>query len=60
MASLMNLALVAGQLQTKYLNEIYVVGRGSYENLPYIVAWTLAIGFFVPLAAIFAFGRRLR
>ncbi len=26
MASLMNLALVAGQLQTKYLNEIFVVG----------------------------------
>jgi len=59
MASLMNLALVAGQLQTKYLNEIYVVGRGNYENLPYIVAWSLAIGFLVPLAAIFAFGRRL-
>ena len=30
MASLMNLALVAGQLQTKYLNDIYVVGRGQY------------------------------
>jgi MFS family permease len=60
MASLMNLALVAGQLQTKYLNEIYVVGRGAYENLPYIVMWSIAIGFVVPLAAIFAFGRRLR
>ena len=31
MASLMNLALVAGQLQTKYLNEIFVVGRGQYD-----------------------------
>jgi len=60
MASLMNLALVAGALQTKYLNEIFVVGRGNYENLPYIVAWAIAIGFVVPLAAIFAFGRRLR
>jgi MFS family permease len=60
MASLMNLALVAGALQTKYLNEIFLVGRGNYENLPYIVAWALAIGFVVPLAAIFAFGRRLR
>ena len=60
MASLMNLALVAGALQTKYLNEIYVVSRGSYENLPYIVEWVIAIGFVVPLAAIFAFGRRLR
>jgi len=60
MASLMNLALVAGTLQTKYLNEIFVVGRGDYENLPYIVAWAIAIGFVMPLIAIFAFGRRLR
>jgi MFS family permease len=60
MASLMNLALVAGQLQTKYLNEIFVVSRGSYENLPYIVGICLIVGFIVPLAAIFAFGRRLQ
>ena len=33
MASLMNLALVAGQLQTKYLNQIFVVGRGNYAEL---------------------------
>ena len=59
MASLMNLALVAGQLQTKYLNEIFVVSRGHYENLAYIVAWSIAIGFVVPLATIIAFGRRI-
>jgi MFS family permease len=60
MASLMNLALVAGALQTKYLNEIFVVSRGVYDSLPYIMIWAIAIGFFVPLAAILAFGRRLR
>ena len=60
MASLMNLALVAGALQTKYLNEIFVVGRGAYENLPYIMVWAIGIGFFVPLAVILGFGRRLR
>jgi MFS family permease len=60
MASLMNLALVAGQLQTKYLNEVFVVSRGSYENLPFIVGICLIVGFVVPLAAIFAFGRRLQ
>jgi hypothetical protein len=59
MASLMNLALVAGQLQTKYLNETFVVSRGHYENLAYIVAWSIVIGFVVPLATIFAFGRRI-
>ena len=60
MASFMNLALVAGQLQTKYLNDIFVVERGSYDNLPYIVGACLILGFVVPLAAIFAFGRRLQ
>ena len=60
MASLMNLALVAGALQTKYLNEIFVVGRGDYESLPYIVGICLILGFVVPLAAIVAFGRRLQ
>ncbi len=60
MASLMNLALVAGALQTKYLNEIFVVSRGSYENLPDIMIWAIAIGFCVPIAAILVFGRRLR
>jgi BT1 family len=60
MASLMNLALVAGALQTKYLNEIFVVARGSYDNLPYIMIWAIGIGFVVPLAAILVFGRRLR
>ena len=29
MASLMNMALVAGQLQTKYLNHVFVVERGA-------------------------------
>ena len=33
MASLMNLALVAGQLQTKYLNQIFLVQRGDYGEL---------------------------
>jgi hypothetical protein len=28
----MNMALVAGQLQTKYLNQFFVVGRGHYES----------------------------
>lgn len=60
MASLMNLALVAGALQTKYLNEIFVVSRGHYENLPVIVGVSLVVGFIVPIAVILALGRRLR
>jgi hypothetical protein len=60
MASLMNLALVAGQLQTKYLNLIFPVGRGDYANLPTLVVAAIVIAFVLPLAAIFAFGRRVR
>lgn len=59
MASLMNLALVAGALQTKYLNMLLVVDRGSYENLPLLLMTAMAIGFFAPLAAILVFGRRI-
>jgi hypothetical protein len=58
MASLMNVALVAGQLQTKYLNLLFDVDRGSYETLPVLVGAVLLIGFVVPVAGVLAFGRR--
>jgi MFS family permease len=59
MGSLMNLALVAGALQTKYLNTIFVVDRGSYENLPLILGTVMAIGLIAPLTAILLFGYHL-
>jgi len=58
MASLMNLALVAGQLQTKYLNWAFAVDRGQYGELPILLVSAVIIGFIVPLAAILLFGRR--
>ena len=58
MASLMNLALVAGQLQTKYLNEIFIVGRGNYAELGPLLIWAVALGFIIPVGAIALFGRR--
>jgi BT1 family len=58
MASLMNLALVASQLQTKYLNEIFVVGRGQYQQLGPLLNWAVALGFIIPVGAIALFGRR--
>lgn len=60
MASFMNLALVAGQLQSKYLNLYFGVNRGAYEGLPSLVHAVVAIGFIVPLIAILAVGRRVR
>jgi BT1 family len=60
MASLMNLALVAGGLLSKYLNQIFPVDRGDYVNLlPLVVASTL-ISLVLPLCAILLFGRRVR
>lgn len=60
MASLMNLALVAGTLLTKYLNLIFPVDRGDYAHMPEITIAAVALGLVVPLTAIVAFGRRLR
>lgn len=59
MASLMNLALVAGQLQTKYLNEVFVVGRGNYADLGPLLITVVGIGFLLPVLAIAVFGRRI-
>jgi hypothetical protein len=58
MASLMNLALVASQLQTKYLNDIFVVGRGQYTQLGALLNWSVALSFIIPVGAIALFGRR--
>ncbi|MBN8963904.1 MAG: hypothetical protein J0H89_00665, partial [Rhizobiales bacterium] len=59
MASLMNLALVAGQLQTKYLNDVFVVTRGEYTELGPLMIWVVALGFILPIGAIVLFGRRV-
>ena len=58
MASLMNVALVAGQLQTKYLNLLFAVDRGSYADLAALTIAAVTIGFIVPVAGILAFGKR--
>jgi hypothetical protein len=58
MASLMNLALIAGQLQTKYLNQVFPVGRGEYGDLGVLLLTVAALGLVVPLAVILIFGRR--
>jgi hypothetical protein len=55
---LMNVALVAGALQTKYLNVLFEVGRGSYANLVALTIAAVTIGFVVPVAGILAFGKR--
>lgn len=59
MASLMNLALTAAQLQTKYLNLLFPVGRGEYGELGALLIWAAGLGLAIPIAAILMLGRRI-
>ena len=59
MASLMNLALVAGQLGTKYLNHLFVVQRGDYGELGGLLITSAVLGLAIPLTAIALLGRRV-
>ena len=59
MASLMNLALVASALLTKYLNMAIVVDRGNYANLPWLLMAAMAIGLVTTLGAILLYGNRI-
>ena len=59
MSSFMNLALVAGELGTKYMNQIFIVERGKYAALPALTTWVTIIGIVVPLIAILALRRRV-
>ena len=58
MASLMNMATVAGQLQTKYINQAFLVERGAYGELGLLVLTVLILDFLIPISAILLFGRR--
>lgn len=70
MASLMNLALSAGTLGTKYLNQLFVVARevrdksgslitaANYDNVGILLVITWVLGLVIPLSAIWFFLRR--
>jgi hypothetical protein len=59
MASLMNMALVAGQLQAKYLNQIFVVQRGDYGELGGLLIVATIVSFVLPVGTILLFGRKV-
>jgi len=59
MASLMNLALAAGALQTKYLNQIFHVDRGKYDELGWLMITVIVMNFVAPVIAIVLFGKRI-
>jgi BT1 family protein len=59
MASLLNLALTAGTLQTKYLNQVFHVDRAKYEELGPLLITVIVANFVVPIVAIVLFGHRI-
>lgn len=59
MSSFMNLALVAGEVGTKLLNQVYVIERGNYAALPSLTVLVTIIGFLVPLIAILMWRSRV-
>ena len=59
MASLMNLALVASQLGTKYLNLFFTVQRGEYGELGILMIVASVLAFLLPIMAIVLFGWRI-
>ena len=56
----MNCGIVASQLITKYLNLLFPVDRGAYEQLPSLVLSVIAIAVVLPLTVILSLRRRLR
>ena len=55
MAAFTNLALSAGQLGTKYLNRLFVVERGRFDELGMLMMVTMILGLVLPVAAVWAF-----
>jgi hypothetical protein len=55
MAAFTNLALSASQLGTKYLNRIFVVERGRYDDLGMLMIVTTILGLVLPVAAVLLF-----
>ena len=60
MASLMNLALNAGGLATKYLNKVFLIERGVYADLGMLLITVTVAGFVLPAATILLLGPRLK
>jgi MFS family permease len=60
MASLMNLALQASGIATKYLNKAFVVERGEYDHLGTLMIVVTTIGLILPLATIGVVASRIK
>lgn len=55
MAAFTNLALSASQLGTKYLNRIFVIERGHYDELGMLMVATALISLIIPIITVLLF-----
>ena len=55
MAAFTNLALSASNLGTKYLNRIFIIERGQYEELGMLMVTVMVLGLVLPVAAVMIF-----
>ena len=60
MAAFTNLALSASQLGTQYLNKLFVVERGHYDELGMLMIVTTILGLVLPVIAVLVFHSRER
>ncbi len=58
MAAFTNLALSASQLGTKYLNKIFVIERGQYDELGILLLSVAVIGLVVPIVTVWIVNAR--
>jgi hypothetical protein len=58
MAAFTNLALSASQLGTQYLNKLFVVERGRYDELGMLMITTTILGLVLPVITVLVFQQR--
>jgi hypothetical protein len=60
MAAFTNLALSASQLGTNYLNKIFTIPRGQYEELGALMITATVMGLALPIVTVFIFNNPFR
>jgi hypothetical protein len=60
MAAFTNLALSLSSLTTNYLNQAFVIERGSYNELGWLLITATAIGLVVPVMTVIVVNRWVR
>jgi hypothetical protein len=60
MAAFTNLALSASSLGTNYLNDIFIIPRGQYEQLGTLMLTVSAMGLVLPIVTVLIFNNPFR